>query len=143
MTLATPPPPGLLFWPAQWAWITQALQSIDAKQQAHAAVLAAIHTSLEHLMTQSDDLTAAVSANTAATHALTSTLAELKTAADAEIASVQTLIDLLAGGPALDPAVTQAIADVQANTAELEAASASAASETAALEADDASVPTP
>ena len=92
-------------------------------------------------MTQSDDLTAKVAANTEAVHAVTQALAALKTAADSEIADVQALLTLLANGPAMDQAVADAIAALDASNTELQAASQSAADETAALGADDASVP--
>lgn len=141
MSLPTAPAPGLFFWPAQWAWHVQALQLIYAQQVTQAATLASIQVSVETLMTQSADLTAAVATLTSDVAALKSGLADLKSAADAEIASVQALLDLLNNGPAPDPAVAQAIADVQAASAELEAASAGVADETTALGADDASVP--
>lgn len=92
-------------------------------------------------MTQDADLTAAVQALTEQTHAITTALAALKTAADAEIADVQALLTLLASGPGTDPAVASAIIDVEASTAELQAATETATAETADLSADDSSVP--
>ncbi len=140
-SLPSPPPPGLTFWPLQWAYLVQAFQSIHATQQSQAADLASIHTTLELIMTQDADLTAAVQANTEATHAITQALTALKAAADAEIADVQALLTLLASGPQSDPAVLDAITAVQASTAELQTATETVTAETADLSADDSSVP--
>ncbi len=141
MSFPTPPPPGLTFWPAQWQWLTTALQYVYLEQRVQAATLASIQTTLEHTMSQDADLAAAVAANTEAVHAVTAALASLKAAADSEIADVQNLLSLLASGPGADQAVTDAIAAVTASTAELQAASETATAETADLAADDASVP--
>ena len=80
-------------------------------------------------MTQDDQLSAAVAANTQAVKDLTA-------AVDSEIADVQKLLDLLAQGPQPSPAVAQAIADVEASTAELQGLTAKAS-------ADDTNMPTP
>ncbi len=140
-SLPSAPPPGLTFWPLQWAYLVSAFQSITTTQQSQAADLASIHSTLELIMTQDADLTAAVQALTEQTHAITTALAALKTAADAEIADVQALLTLLASGPGTDPAVASAIIDVEASTAELQAATETATAETADLSADDSSVP--
>ena len=103
MTLTTPPPPGLLYWPDQWTWVTRTLTTIYTEQLSQAATLASIQVTLGKAMTQSDDLKAAVSANTAATHAVTAALNELKLAADSQIIDTQKLLDLLSQGPQPDP----------------------------------------
>lgn len=88
-------------------------------------------------MTQTDDLVAAVAANTAAVAELTAALPPLDAAIVGEIARVQELLNLLGAGPTDNPAVAQAIVDLQTSTAALQAAQADVATHTANLTADD------
>lgn len=88
-------------------------------------------------MTQTDDLVAAVAANTAAVAELTAALPPLDAAIAGEIARVQELLNLLGAGPTDNPAVAQAITDLQASTSALQAAQADVATHTASLTADD------
>jgi len=100
------------------------LQAIYAGLETSVETAGPMTNALERLMTQDADLTAAVLANTEA-------VAGLRTAVDAEIAAVQDLLNQIAAGPAPSQAVADAIAAVQASTAELQ-------SQRGALEVDDA-----
>jgi hypothetical protein len=141
------PSAGLLFWQAQWDWHVDTQKKIYAGLQAildspsDPAALAAIQHALEQLAMTDQDLTTAVDTLTTNVQGLSDKLDALKAAADAEVAEVAHLIDLLSQGPQPDPAIADAVAKVTDANTKLEALSGAAETETAALEADDASAP--
>lgn len=126
-------PPPLLTPPmSKWDWLINVVQTSYQLLGSILATLRQVKTNQEVLMSQSDDLTAAVAANTAKVDALVTGVADLS----AEIASeISDLADAVA---AQNPAAVQAaITALQASNTKLDNLGSSVASQTGALRADN------
>ena len=133
------PAPGLLiiFSAAQWSVLLKRQQFMYDASERILEKLGTFTSMLEKIMTQEDQLTEAVAANTAAVQAITDGLPVLSDAITAEIAAVAHLTELLSAGPEPSEAVAQAISDLGNSTTSLQTAHASLAGSADALAADD------
>lgn len=135
------PGPGLFFWVEQWRWITKSIIALYSGHTEQLQKLSAIIENLEVLMTQNDDLIAAVAETKAAVQGLTAAVGPLTDAINSEKSDVQRLLTLLEQGPQPNPAVAQAIADLRSSNAELAATADALNAQATGLAGDDASVP--
>lgn len=121
------PPINLWIWNVtlRWDWLVDSIGVLYAAHEAELALLGNIHQAMERLMTQGENLTAAV----AELKANVTTLADEISSEIADLAAA-----IANQGGTTDPAVDAAIADLQATNARLSELSSS-------LSADDKSTP--
>ena len=117
---------------SKWDWLISVVQTSYQLLGSILATLRQVKTNQEVLMTQSDDLTAAVAANTAKVDALVDGVAALS----AEISSeIQDLADAVAAN---NPAAVQAaISALQASNTKLDNLGTTVSTQTGALRADN------